>query len=170
MEKWRVPAIILATLLALLGLLVVTGCSDDDETPLSQAPSTGSVSGTVTFTGDWPAAGEVQVSIYASLQPPYVPTGAPDAFTDPIAHGTNDYEYVLDGLDKGDYMAIFVSWRDPQNPAATKLIGMYWPNTNECGINEMTGLPLQQPLGVTIEDGNMNHTDLDITANLDIAS
>jgi hypothetical protein len=166
MEKLRITAVIIAVL---LGVAVVVGCSEDEESPVAGGPTTGSVAGTVTFTGDWPASGEVQVSIYSSLQPPYVPTGAPDAFTDPIAPGTNEYDYKLDGLDKGDYMAIFVSWRDPQNPGASRLLGMYWTNHNESGINDVTGLPLEQPTGVTIADGNLNLTDHDITADLNLA-
>ena len=154
-------------LLLALGLMVFLAC-DDEESPTQPGPVTGSVAGTVTFIGSWPATGEVQVSIYSALTAPWVPMGAPDGFTDPITSGSATYDYTMSGLDKGDYMAIYVSWRDPLNPASTKLLGMYWTNPAASGIAP-SGLPVQQPLGVTINDAKMNHTGLNITADLDLS-
>jgi hypothetical protein len=160
---------ITAILAMMAGLIVFGGCDDEEETPMAPGLTTGSVSGTVTFTGSWPATGEVQVSIYSTLTPPWVPMGAPDAFTDPITSGSATYDYMMSGLDKGDYMAIYVSWRDPLNPAGTKLLGMYWTNPAETGINPGSGLPVQQPLGVIINETKMNHTGLNITADLGLS-
>jgi hypothetical protein len=160
----------LTAVIALIAGLIAFGGCDDEDNPVNTGPTTGSVSGTVTFAGSWPATGQIQVSIYSTLTPPWVPMGAPDAFTDPIVSGSATYDYEMSGLDKGDYMAIYVSWRDPANPAASKLLGMYWTNPAETGINPATGLPVTQPLGVTINDAKMNHTGLNITADLDLAN
>ncbi len=158
-----------AILAMMAGLIVLGGCDEDEDNPVNPGPTTGSVAGTIIFTGSWPATGEVQVSIYSTLNAPWVPMGAPDAFSDPITSGSMTYDYLMSGLDKGDYMAIYVSWRDPAVPAATKLLGMYWTNPAETGINPLNGLPVTQPLGVTINETTMNHTGLNITADLDLA-
>jgi hypothetical protein len=163
MEKFLRTTAILAMM---AGLIVFGGCDEDEDNPVNPGPTTGSVAGTVTFTGSWPATGEVQVSIYSTLTNPWIPMGAPDGFTDPITPGSATYDYLISGLDKGDYMAIYVSWRDPANPAGTKLLGMYWTTPSQSGINPGSGLPVQQPLGVTINDSNLNHTGLNITADL----
>ncbi|MGH1365315.1 MAG: hypothetical protein ACRBF0_17265 [Calditrichia bacterium] len=149
----------------LFGLFTLS-CSDDSPT---EVPEFGSISGTVSFTGTWPAAGDIQVSIYAPLTPPYVPTGAPLAFTDPIASGVNTYDFNFEGLEKTEYGAIFVSWRDPANPAASKLLGMYWTDATDAGINVQTGLPTAQPSTITIDDDNIDVTGANLTANLDLA-
>ncbi|MCB0288391.1 MAG: hypothetical protein KDE57_17140 [Calditrichaeota bacterium] len=149
-----------------VGFIFFGGCSDDDPT----APDTGSVSGTVTFVGTWPASREVQVSIYQNLSAPYIPMAAPDGFTDPIASGTTTYNYTLEGLEKGTYTAIYVSARDPQNPAATQLIGMYWQFTDSVGVfpTPQGNLPDQAfgPKSVTIDNDNIDLTGLNIVANL----
>jgi hypothetical protein len=157
--------ILLVTMLIALAALL--GACDDDDNPTS-VPKTGSVAGTITFQGAWPASGEVQVSIYSSLTPPWVPMGPPDAFTDPITGSPATYDYKMAGLDKATYAAIYVSWRDPQNPAASKLLGMYWAFADSVGINAQTGLPHIPPTAVTIDNANLNLTGLDITANLDL--
>jgi hypothetical protein len=159
---------ITAILAVVAGLIVLGGCDEDENNPVTPGPTTGTVAGTVTFTGSWPATGEVQVSIYSSLSAPWVPMGAPDAFTDPITSGSMTYDYSMPGLDKGDYMAIYVSWRDPAVPAASKLLGMYWSNPAASGIAP-SGLPVAQPTGVTINDATLNHTGLNITADLDLS-
>jgi hypothetical protein len=158
--------ILLAT--TLLGLIILLGACGDDDDP-ARVPTTGSVAGTVTFDGDWPSTGEIQVSIYSTLSPPWVPMGPPEAFTDPIQGTPTQYDYMLDGLDKATYAAIYVSWRDPQNPSASRLLGMYWTFADSVGINAQTGLPVEQPASITIDSANLNLTNLDITANLDLA-
>jgi hypothetical protein len=149
---------------------VVPAC-DDDNNPIDGGPTTGSVSGTVTFAGTWPSVGDVQVSIYSTIMtPPGVPTGPPDAFTDPLNPVTDfpTYDYTLKGLDPGDYAAIFVGWRDPTDPPGARLIGVYWIYVDSLGI-AMSGLPKDPgPAPVSVDAGD-NLTDLDIVADLDLA-
>lgn len=150
-------------ILILISIALVLSCSDS-----TTAPNTGSISGTVTFVGNWPSTGEVQVSVYQSLQAPFIPTGPPEQATDALT-ATTSYNFNFEGLDKTSYAAIFVGWRDPANPAAARLLGMYWANTDSVGINPQTGLPLQQPTPVTIDDNNIDVTGINITANLNLA-
>jgi hypothetical protein len=151
-------------LLILVLTLVAAGCGDDNPA----APNTGSVSGTISFTGTWPSTGNIQVSIYSNLTPPYIPMGAPDAFSDPIAGPVTSFDYQLDGLAMGTYSAIYVGWRDPANPSGARLIGMYWTTPGDPGIDGTTGLPSAPPSTIVINSGSLNHSGLDITADMDL--
>ena len=164
----KASAKIVVTAIIILTMIMVS-CKSSNE-PEDTTPQTGSVSGKVTFVGTWPTTGEVQVGIYANLQPPYIPMGPPEAFTDPIPQGTVEYTYKLEGLEKGTYSAIYVSWRDPNNPAVSKILGMYWAHTDSVGIDTSSGftLPVEPPTPVTIDDDNLNLTNLDIKADLDL--
>ena len=167
MQKLIVRFVPLATLVAVL--FVFAACSDDDESNPAAPPTTGSVSGKVTFTGSWPSTGEVQVSIYSNLSAPWIPMGPPDGFTNPIQSGVTEYDYSISGLDFGTYSAIYVGWRDPGNPAGAKLIGMFWSFVDSVGISSMTGLPVTQPNSTDLSSSNADQTSLNITADLDLA-
>jgi len=133
-------------LLAALSLVLVVACNDDDPASPGNPANTGSISGTVTFTGTWPASGDVQVAIYATLPP----TGPPDAYTDPLNGATDypTYAYTISGLEPGTYDGVIVTWRDPSDPLSSKVIGTY-----------SGGMP------VVIEKGN-TASGFDITADL----
>lgn len=149
-------------------LLVVATACDDDDGMMGTVPTTGSVSGTVTFNGSWPATGDVQISVYTSLAPPWVPMGPPEASSEVITGSPATLDYKIEGLDKASYAAVFVGWRDPLNPMGARLIGMFWMHADSVGINAMTGLPHQQPTGFVVADGNLDNPDHDITADLDL--
>lgn len=105
-------------------LLASTAACGDDDNPASGDPAnTGSVSGTITFTGTWPATGDVQVAVYSSLPP----AGPPDGFTNPLNPATDypTYDFTIAGLDPGTYDGIVVTWRDPGNVLSSEVIGEY---------------------------------------------
>lgn len=148
--------------LAVIGL-VTFSCSEASGPDI---PDTGTVSGTVTFVGNWPAVGDIQISIYPPLSPPYVPMGAPEYFTDPLDSGLTSFNFSFEGVEKSEYGAIFVGWRDPANPAGSQLIGMYWNDPTSSGINPGSGLPLAPPTTFTISDENIDVSGINITADL----
>ncbi len=152
--------------LLLTGIVLLSACSDDP----ASVPQTGSVSGTITFSGTWPITGEVQVSIYSVLSPPWVPMGPPDMAGDLITGNPTESDFTLSELETGDYMAIYISLRDPQNPAATQLLGMYWAYPDSVGINPLTGLPKTQPTPVTIDMEHRNLTGIDLLVDFDLFS
>ncbi len=156
------------TILLLAMAATFIACESSTE-PEDEQPDTGTVTGTINFDGTWPANGDVQISIYGDLNAPYVPTGPPEQASDPIASGSGTYDFTFEGLAKSTYSAIYVSWRDPANPAGTKLLGMYWTTSDSSGINGITGLPVQPPTEVTIDDNTLEVTGLTITADLDLA-
>lgn len=158
-----IQTVVICVVIASLSL--IGGCSDDDPVNL---PSTGSVAGKVTFQGTWPITGDVQVSIFSGLTTPFIPMGPPDGVTDPIQSGVTTFDYNISGLDFGTYTVIYVGWRDPLDPANARLLGMYWTMTDSVGIGALGG-PVDTPTPVTISSGMLNHSNLDIKADLDLA-
>ncbi len=162
-----------ATLVGCAAAIALFPACNDTASTTSPAGETGSVSGTVTFTGTWPTTppgGGIQVSIYSSLMPPGVPGGPPDAFTNPLNKTTDfpTYNFKLSGIDPGDYAAVFVGWRDPSNPSGAKLIGTYWVYVDSLGV-AANGLPKPPgPSTVTVEKGK-DTGGLDIVADLDLS-
>lgn len=160
----RTYRILMAMSLALF-LAFVMGCGDD-KNPI-QNPQFGEVSGTVKFVGAWPATGNVQVSIWSSWPPAGPPVAASAVFTS----GQNSQTYKLEGLNKGSYPVVTVGWRDPANPAAAKVLGIYWANSDSVGVADGRGITLSgvQALPVNVADGNLTFTNINIKANLDFA-
>lgn len=132
--------------LAAISLTFLVACGGDDSTSPGDPSNTGSISGTVTFTGTWPASGDVQVAVYSSLPP----TGPPDGYTNPLNGATDypTYTYTISGLDPGTYDGVIVVWRDPSDVLSSKEIGIY-----------SGGMP------VVIEKGK-TATGFDLTADL----
>jgi hypothetical protein len=145
----------------LLTLGLISACDDDDD-PTGPAATTGSISGTVTFLGTWPASGNVQVSVYSS----YPPMGPPDGFTDPIPAGAS-YNFKIEGLDPGNYAAVVVGWRDPAMPASAVCNGIYWVNPDSVGVAANCVPEPPGPMGVTVQVGK-DQSGVNITADLDL--
>lgn len=160
-RRFLLPILLLA---ALSVFLVACGGDDNPVTPTQQY---GSVSGTVTFVGNWPASGEIQVSIW----PSWPPAGPPSAATLPISQ-TVTYNYKIEGLNRGTYQALAVGWRNPANPTAARVLGLYIndPNNSGVSIDTATGRPTYAtPAPIVISDAKMDHTGLNIKADFAFA-
>lgn len=149
--------------LALAVFVIFTACSDD--TNPVKVPDFGTVSGRVTFSGAWPSVGDVQVSIWTS----WPPAGPPASASAVIAKGSTTYDYKLEGLNKGEYKALTVGWRDPANPAGAKVLGIYWSNTDSSGVSvdPVTLRPsYASPTVININDAKIDWTNTNIKADL----
>lgn len=152
------PFAMAVALAATVGM--ISACNDDNNPTM---PTTGSLSGTVTFQGTWPTTGQVQVSLFATLPP----MGPPDAYTDPITPGTS-YAYRFDGIDPAAYAGIVVGWLDPNlPPGSEKILGMYWADEDSVAV-DVSGNPQVAPKSVTVVAGQ-NKGGLNMVANLDVA-
>ena len=139
----RHPAVA-AVLMALCLLVVVASCGGDDST--GTAP-TGSISGTITFRGQWPATGSIYVTVFAQNPP----TGAPDAFSNPIPNqlGPNrTYNYTVGGIEAGTYQAVLIGWRE--GIGSDFCTGLYWLHPDSLGVDASCTADAPGPSSVTV--------------------
>lgn len=147
-------------LLVLIALVASLSCGDDDNG--TGTGPTGSIAGTITFRNTWPASGNVYVTINSN----YPPTGAPDAFTNPIAPGVRTYDYTLGGIEVGSYVAVLIGWRG--GPGNDKCIGMYWQYVDSLGVAADCSSQDPGPSSVTVAK-DATTQDIDMVADLDLA-
>lgn len=154
----------IVALVAVIGVAVVLSCGDDDGT--GTAP-TGSIAGTVTFRGTWPATGNIYVTVNSS----YPPIGAPDAFSGAITEGSvvmpeRTYDYTVGGIEVGTYVAVLIGWRG--GPGNDKCIGMYWEYVDSLGVQPDCSSQAPGPSSVTVSKGATTQ-NIDMVADLDLA-
>jgi hypothetical protein len=106
-------------------MFIATACEDNDA-ETAEKPESATISGTITFSGDWDTTG----TVYLSLQTDWYPTHAPySSFVVSESDVTaNAYAYSFTEVAFGTYAAISVSWLDPDdtNPATNQhIIGVY---------------------------------------------
>ena len=144
-----------------LVMIVTTACEDKDATPES-----GTISGMVTFTGTWPNAGTVSISI----QNAWPPTGAP--YASMVITSTDlsseQYGYTFGIVAFATYAAITVSWLDPDDPN---------PATNQHTLGAFGGMyPFftqyggTDPTAVTVSVTDYSKAGLDFSADLSLAT
>ena len=128
----------------------------------------GAISGKVNFVGAWPSKGEVQVSLWSTWPPAGPPAAASTVFT-PLPSGTTSQSYKIQCLTQKTYPVLTVGWRDPANPAAAKVLGIYWSQPDSLAVDG-SGRPMTgaNPLPVQIADGKLNWSNVNIKANLSI--
>jgi len=143
----------------LVALFFLAACSSNT----TASNDLGEISGTVTFSGQWPANGEIQVSAWARWPPAGPPAAASAVFT----KGANNQSYKIEGLSKGDYPVVTIGWRDPANPQGALVLGVYWDNTAKAGVDS-SGMPNVTPKPITISSDHLNWNNVDMTANLDV--
>ena len=144
--------------MAIIILLLTAGC-DDNNSPTA-TPESATISGTITFTGDWPETGSIDVSamgIWDYTDPGF--TGVPIKSTtiSESEVSSNTYEYSLESLPFDDYNAIIVTWLDPTD---TSHHTMYHTLGAYGGIN---------PTTVTVSEANYSVSEIDITADFSLA-
>ena len=140
-------------------LFLFVGCSN----PTDSAPTSGIISGSVTFTGTWPATGTVSIS----LNTDWPPAGAPYAFKtiESIDLDLDDkYSYSFENVTFGTYPAITISWQDPgdSNPATNQhALGAYGGE-----FPFFTAYGGTDPSTITVSETDYSKTDLNFSANL----
>jgi hypothetical protein len=153
--------------LALAAMLVfVGGCSDDDNP--ANTPTLGTVSGRVTFAGNWPATGNVQVSLFDV----WPATRAPYQASAVIPANSSTYDFKFEGLGKNSYPALVVGWRNPADPnpaTASRVLGIYINDATKTGITVTTGQPAYDtPVPIVISDAKMVWTGVDLRGDLSL--
>ena len=143
-------------IMAFVTVGLMTSCEDEGDLPES-----GTLSGTVTFTGSWPETGDV----FISLQNNWPPAGAPYAVDVILEEDVSSAEYVLNFVDVafGTYGALSVSWEDPNdaNPITNQhILGAYGATVEAYFMDA-------DPLVVSVDNAEL--TGLDFVSDLNLA-
>ena len=124
-------------------MFIATACEDEKaETP----PESATISGTITFSGDWPTTG----TVYLSLQTDWYPTHAPySSFSVSESDVTdNAYAYLFTEVAFGTYAAISISWLDTgdTNPATNQHIKGVYGGTAAMGFSDATSITVSEDI------------------------
>jgi len=130
-------------------LFLTTGCENDSPTA---APESATISGIITFTGDWPADGTVAVSLSSNWPPQGAPAASLEITSTDLSNGT--YTYTFENITFGSYACISVSWQDPNDAD---------PTSNQKTLGAYGGT---DPTTVTVTETDYSKTGLDFSANL----
>jgi hypothetical protein len=86
--------------------LLIVGCGDDDGTTAPSPATTGTITGTLTLTGDNCPGTDLSISLHEN----WYPTGAPASSDLEVIINEGAYSYTLSNIPFGTYSAIAVSW------------------------------------------------------------
>ena len=142
-----------------MGFFLTTGCEDSTG---SEPPESANISGTITFTGDWPAKDTVAVSLSSNWPPQGAPAASSEITSTDLSNGS--YTYTFDNVTFGSYASISVSWQDPTDADPTsnqKTLGAYggvYPFFTAYGGTD--------PTTVTVTEADYSKIGLDFSANL----
>jgi hypothetical protein len=122
-----------ALVLLLAGVALLAGCSNSNDS--GNGSSLATVHGTVTLHGDWPANGDIQVSLFSTwhteLPVNIAPQGPPDFATDPLDSPTpvaqeHLVHFEIPDINPGTYPSLTVGWRDGgQQGLDEPVLGLY---------------------------------------------
>ena len=90
----------------LLTTLLIVGCGDDDGTTAPSPATTGTITGTLTLTGDNCPSTDLSISLHEN----WYPTGAPASSDLEVIMNEGAYSYTLSNIPFGTYSAIAVAW------------------------------------------------------------
>ena len=106
-------------------MFLASSCGEEEETPV---PTSGSVSGIVTFMGVPPEGGvEIQVSIFSIVDENWRPMGPPAHYSEPFGELTGEVPYTIPGVSFGTYKLAAVGYEPLDSPPGTPeiVLGMY---------------------------------------------
>lgn len=135
-------------------MFLAISCGEEEE----EAPTTGSVSGTITFIGEPPeGGGEIQVSLFSVLDENGRPAGPPDHYSEPFTEFTGEVTYKILDVSLGTYKLAAVGYEPPDSPPGTAetVLGMY-------GFAPPADM---QPDSITVSEEQPDATGIDIIAD-----
>jgi hypothetical protein len=140
-------------------IFLTMACEDNNaEDP---APESATISGTMTFVGDWPVDGTIGISLSSN----WPPQGAPAASL--VLDASSDNTYTFENVAFGTYAAIAVSWLDPNdtNSATNQsTLGAYGGESPF-----FTAYGGTDPIVVTVSEMEYELTGLDFDVDLVLA-
>jgi hypothetical protein len=109
----------------MFAMFLMVSCGEEDE---EEAPTTGTVSGTVTFMGTPPEDEiNVRVSIFSVVDEMGRPTGPPDHYSELFTELTGQVTYKISGVSFGEYNLAAVGLEFVGSPTGTPqtILGAY---------------------------------------------
>jgi hypothetical protein len=145
--------------LVLVSILLVVGCGDDDGTSAPSQETTGTITGTLTLTGDGCPTENITIALFtADPSTEGVEAGPPAAFTSDFTIENNSYSYTISDIVFGTYEYLAVGWDDPADPESDQIgFAVYGQNFNSTTF-QMEGTPTPVTLSVdspTLEDADI---------------
>ena len=146
--------------ITIFALFLTIGC--DDSPTGNTTPESATISGIITFTGNWPTEGSVAVSLSSNWPPQGAPAASSEITSTDLSNGS--YTYTFDNVTFGSYASISVSWQDPNDadPANNQhTLGAYggeYPFFTAYGGTD--------PTTVTVSTTDYSKTGIDFSANL----
>ena len=138
-------------------IFLASSCGEEDEEE-EAVPTTGSVSGMVTFIGAPPeGGGEIQVSIFSTVDANGRPTGPPDHHSEPFEQLTGGVPYKISGVSFGTYKLAAVGYEPPDSGPGTPEIVL--------GMHGFAPPDDMQPDSFTVSEDQPDVTGIDIIAN-----
>lgn len=155
------------TILSMITSMVLfVGCGDS--TTESSTPEKGTITGTITFTGENCPTTDLTIGMYTN----WYPTGPPAAYIEVVGENISDgtYNYTITDIEFGTYAATFVAWEDVNTVNETSgqnqqyTLGLYGSS-----YDFTTGM-LTTPTSITLSATNYEATNVDITASCSLIS
>ena len=153
--------------MAIIILLLTAGCDNNSPTV---TPESATISGIITFTGDWPETGSISVSamdIWDYTDPGF--TGVPIKSITVLESevSSNTYVYTLESLPFDDYNAIVVTWLDPED---TSYQTMYHTLGAYGGTSPFyAAMGGTNPTTVIVSEANYSVSGIDFIADFSLA-
>ena len=137
---------------AMFAMFLIVGCGEEEE-----APTTGTVSGTVTFMGTPPEDEiNVRVSIFSVVDEMGRPTGPPDHYSELFTELTEQVPYEISGVSFGEYKLAAVGLEFVDSPSGTPqtILGAYGMTPDDMQADPFT-----------VSEDQPDVTGIDIIAN-----
>ena len=90
----------------LFSIFMIVGCGDDDGATAPSPATNGTITGTLTLTGDNCPSSDLSISLHEN----WPPTGPPASSDLEVIMDEGAYSYTLSNIPFGTYSAIAVSW------------------------------------------------------------
>ena len=149
-----------------LSMMMFIGC--DDSTTESSMPEKGTISGTVTFTGEGCPTNNLTIGMYTNWYPQGPPATYVEIVGENILEGS--YSYTISDIEFGTYAATFVAWEDVSSVNETSGQNQqYTLGLHGSSYDFTTGM-LTTPTSITLSASNYEATNVDITASCSLIS
>ena len=135
--------------------LLIVGCGDDDGTTASSPATTGTITGTLTLTGDGCPAENITIALFSDGM-----DGPPAFYTSDFTIENNSYSYTISEIAFGTYENLGVAWDDPNgtDPVSNQIGFAIYGQTFNSTTYQMEGTPT--PVTLSADSPTLENADI----------